>query len=180
MSKPNIPEVDTALDSAFGADAVPILPDVAPFSPGEEPEKANIPPAPDAPPPAAPAPSPEPDYPASLPDPALASREAALTARELALSVRERRFSARERLLEQRLPLDLMEHFDFSSDAALERGIAVAVMAASSSRGAVPAAVPPASLPPFPRVASYADRVRLWQIDPQGYKLAIAETERQN
>lgn len=112
---------------------------------------------------------PVPDPPVSTPN------EDDLAAREAALAVRERQFAARSQLTDMGLSPDLMKHFDFSSDEALDRSLALAVTAASAARS--PASVPPATLPPFPRVASYADRVRLWQIDPQGYKTAIADAE---
>lgn len=105
-----------------------------------------------------------------------ASREAVLLLREQAIALRERRFNAREQLLAQRLPLDLLEHFDFSSDDSVKRALALAVMASSASRGAPGSPVPPAFVPSSPVPSSYADRVRLWQIDPQGYKSMVADS----
>ncbi len=105
-----------------------------------------------------------------------ASPETDLAAREAALAVKERRFFAREQLLEKGLPPDLLERLDCSSDEALARSLSVAVMAASAARGAPPLPVPPASPPPAPAAATYAQRVRLWQLDPQGYRSLVRQS----
>ena len=104
-----------------------------------------------------------------LEDP-LAAKEAALKEREERLAAKERRYNAQERLVRLRLPLALLDDFDFSSDEAVERTLALLEKAAAEARQSVRPGPPPASIPSVTMPESYADRARLYNIDPQGYR----------
>jgi len=137
-----------------------------------------------------PDPQPDPQTPAIAPETALPAPEDpgvmvdpipeeearlnALAAREAALAIRERQFTARENVLALGLPPEILRHVDYSSDAALERSLALAALASSAApQAGAPPPVPRAERP-RPAFATYRDRAALFALDPQGYREAVA------
>lgn len=95
-----------------------------------------------------------------------------LQAWEDALNIKERKLSACDELKRRGLPLNLLEHLDFTSDTALKQGLALALAAAQplgdpdhASRPLIPREAPPLSNPS----AGYRERVQLYLIDQPGY-----------
>ena len=89
----------------------------------------------------------------------LAAREAGLAEREQLLAVKERRIHVREQLREHRLPLDLLELIDCSSDEAMNRALAMVFKAAESVQAAsAPAPIPRASKPEARIPETYEER----------------------
>lgn len=107
----------------------------------------------------------------AAPDTDPAAREAALTAREEALAVKERRFMAREHLLAMGLPEEILQHVDCGSETGMEQALKIAALAAQAAARVPALPVPPTSQPPAPAFASYVDRARLFQEDPEAYRL---------
>jgi len=117
-----------------------------------------------------------PETPPAVPDPIadMEARQNALSAREAALAIRERQFTARENVLALGLPAEILKHVDYSSDAALERSLALAALASSAApQAAAPPPVPTAAVP-RPAFATYRDRAARFALDPQGYREAVA------
>ena len=104
------------------------------------------------------------------PEDPLDAKRAELKEREERLAAKERRYRAQERLAHLRLPLALLDDFDFSSDEAVERTLALLEKAAAETRQSVRPGPPPASIPAVTMPKTYNERANLFQRDMMGYR----------
>ncbi|MGI6695568.1 MAG: hypothetical protein ACOX6O_04905 [Christensenellales bacterium] len=95
-------------------------------------------------------------------------RETELKRREAAIEQRERAIRAREALAEAGLPQGLAEHLDYSSDEALDKGLALA-REARRLAGAAALGAPKAAGARMDGRADYEKRALLYLTDRNDY-----------